>query len=505
MKKVDLESRFKNNILFVGIILIFIIGSWLRIEGILTRSFAFTYDVGRDLIEVGKIVNFHTIPLIGQTTGLAGLFYGPWWNYILTLPFAISGGDPQGVALFIALTGITVFLTGFWLGKKIGGIFLSIALGTLLCVSPAMIGLSAQIWSPNIAPVLIIAILGLLYPIFKNDSLSNGIVSGILGFLLGLLLDAEIVFAGLLIVSIVITLAVVLRKKLLTKNAVFIVIGFFITLLPRIIFEFRHHFIMTKTLLAPSHSGTSLHFFPSIPTIKSISQLFFSTFTDTFVRGNYWISGVVVILTVCSYLFFFNKANQIEKQFTVLNIVAFFVFFILLCFYGGPVYGHFIIGLPLFFVFFVAIGFNLAKKGFGQTNAAAVALALFALAVFNPIERISSIGQPLWEGNAAVYRNQLAVIDYVYQDARGKDFNYIVYTPAVIDYTYQYLTKWYGKKKYGYVPESKTQKLFYVILEPDYELPSRLVDWLKLREGDGQVIKNTLVKGGIRVQRRIRK
>ncbi|MGE5042387.1 MAG: hypothetical protein ACM3IJ_05810, partial [Candidatus Levyibacteriota bacterium] len=68
----------KSILLFYGFLaLVFLIGFYLRAVGIFSNSFAFTYDVGRDLLEVQKIVSAHKIPLIGQTTGLGGLFYGP--------------------------------------------------------------------------------------------------------------------------------------------------------------------------------------------------------------------------------------------------------------------------------------------------------------------------------------------------------------------------------------------------------------------------------------------
>ena len=76
-----------------------LVGAFLRLQGVFTNSFAFTYDVGRDMLALSAIVHLHKIPLIGATTGLPGIFYGPWWYYMLTPFFIIFSGSPQGIAL----------------------------------------------------------------------------------------------------------------------------------------------------------------------------------------------------------------------------------------------------------------------------------------------------------------------------------------------------------------------------------------------------------------------
>ena len=119
-----------------------------------------------------------------------------------------------------------------------------------------------------------------------------------------------------------------------------------------------------------------------------------------------------------------------------------------------------------------------------------------------PLELISSFKKPVWEGNAAVYRNQVNVIDHVYKNAKGNKFKFIVYTPPVHDYTYRYLFSWYGQKSYGYLSNDKDAKYLFVIIEPDYEYPSRVTDWLEIRKNDGKTIEEEKLKGGIIVQTR---
>ena len=107
----------KNTKIFLTIIII--IGIVLRLLPILNNNFPLTYDIGRDLLELKRITETGDLPLIGPTTGLRGLFYGPWWYYMLLPAFYVSSGNPKGVELFLVLIGLLTILIGFLLGKKI--------------------------------------------------------------------------------------------------------------------------------------------------------------------------------------------------------------------------------------------------------------------------------------------------------------------------------------------------------------------------------------------------
>src|SRR5205085_2870627 len=137
------------------------------------NSFAFTFDVGRDMLALFNIVHLHKIPLIGAIAGGApsagiGIFYGPWWYYFLTPFFVIFSGDPRGIAFTMSLIGILVIIFGFILGKKLGGNILGIYISSLISISPNLISLSSQIWNPNISPLFVIMVLLVIYQILKE-------------------------------------------------------------------------------------------------------------------------------------------------------------------------------------------------------------------------------------------------------------------------------------------------------------------------------------------------
>src|SRR3989344_3188408 len=170
------KARFKSMkkiFIFFGLLIIVIIGSWLRLSGILSNSFAFTYDVGRDMLAVENIVINHKIPLIGQTTGIEGIFYGPWWYYMLSIPFLVVSGNPQGIAFFMAIIGIITILLSYIVGKKIGGVFLGIIFSCFISFSSLMVSSSMQIWNPNPIPFFVLLVFLILYELSFDSKYKN--------------------------------------------------------------------------------------------------------------------------------------------------------------------------------------------------------------------------------------------------------------------------------------------------------------------------------------------
>jgi 4-amino-4-deoxy-L-arabinose transferase-like glycosyltransferase len=503
MSKIFLLNKFflknKKNLVFILLIIIFLSGFYLRIGGVLSSSFAFTYDVGRDMLQLSQIVNDHKIPLIGPTTGLAGLYYGPWWYYILTPAFVVTNGNPQGIAFFMVLTGLLTIYTGYLLGKKIGGEVLGIVICSFLALSAGMVGFSTQIWNPNIIPPLLILLLLLLVFLKEKSSI---LLSIWIGFVLGLIFDSEIVFGVLLVGGFTLSYLYLFRKNTLSISLVFIALGFIFTLLPRIFFEFRHQFVMVQSFLNPREESQRVfeltNFFSAIP---DRAGTIIVQFGDTFGLG-VQTSIILLIGLAAAWIFLKKEAKKKESELFYVSVILISVFVIGSSFFARAVWSHYLVGLPVLYIVVVSLVLVFLSRRYLFISI----IAFFVLLVLStkPEQRISDFKNPNWEGNAAVYRNQVSVVDYIYKDANGKSFNYIAYTPVVYDFTYQYLFDWYGKKKYGTNPSKNTKNLFYLIIEPDPGYEGRIKDWLKVREGDGNVIKEEVVKGGVKVQTRVR-
>ena len=492
-------------LIFFILLTILAIGSWLRLGGIISNSFAFTYDVGRDMLAVQDIVVNHKISLIGQTTGIEGIFYGPWWYFILSVPFFISSGNPQGIAFFMGAIGISTILLGYIVGRKIGGVFLGIIVATFISFSPVMVSTSSQIWNPNPIPFFVLLVFLMLYMISfgAKHKTSNAKYLLFLGFLLAIIIDMEIIFGILFFLGICISLVFIFRKNLRIKEILFFVLGILFVFSPRIIFEIRHDFLMTKALVIVFNNGfmsaKNFSIFDALP--DRLGSLL-SLWNVTLSGDNRVVGFILIMFIFLSLIVFYKKIENIQKQFIKIILIVIATFLIGITFFNQAIWSHYLVGVPVFYILLISLVINQIRIVLRKSWIIFFILFVLFWINLNPMQVLSNISKPLWEGNSAVYRNQVAVVDYVYNDAEGKDFKYIVYTPAVHDYPYRYLFSWYGKKKYGYVPVQKNTELLYVILEHDYDLPFRLKDWLRDREGDGIVQKEKVVKGGVIVQTR---
>lgn len=488
---------FSKKTLFI-FLFIFVVGSYLRLGGVFTNSFAFTYDVGRDMLAVQKMLAEQKPLLIGPTTGLEGIFYGATWYYILTMPFLLFGGNPQGLALFMAVVGILCVFFAFLVGKRIDGEFLGLVFAALIAVSPNMIGISGQIWSPNLVPLFLFPSLIITILFITKKTLSK-IQALVLGISLGFLMDMGFVFGVLYLVAFAISGAIFsFRHKILKIEFFFIIIGIFFTFLPRILFEIRHQFLMTNSFLRFITGETPVEkplFL--IHAMENRSRIFFDTFSDSILSGNKLLGVIFLALVVFLLFIFFKKLKKLEKEVLFFSTTIIFVYFVALTLFPHDIFAHYLIGVPIFFLLVVSMAINVLRR---RSKLAAVGVTVFIILVNINVPNLLSAFSPSWEGNAAVYRNQLATIQYVYIKANNQPFNYIAYTPTVHDFTYRYLFSWYGKTHYGYFPSIKKEKQFFVVMEPDHERPSRLTQWLEIRKGDGKILSEEVVKGGIKVQ-----
>ncbi len=69
-----------------------------RVQGLL----GFYYDQGRDGLVIWDLIHQGKMFLIGPTTGLAGVFLGPFYYYLIAPFYFLGKGDPAYPAVFLA-------------------------------------------------------------------------------------------------------------------------------------------------------------------------------------------------------------------------------------------------------------------------------------------------------------------------------------------------------------------------------------------------------------------
>ncbi|MDE2025786.1 MAG: hypothetical protein KGJ07_04795 [Patescibacteria group bacterium] len=480
--------------------IIFLFGMYIRLQSSLSGTFAFTYDVGRDMLQLAQIIETHKLPLIGPTTGLPGLFYGPWWYYLLLPAFIIAQGNPIGVAVFMNLVGGVAILCAYVLGKEMENSKLGLFFAGLVAFSSATISASQQIWNPNIADLFVVLVLLLLILLYKK---SLGYISYFfLGLLLAMTIDSEVVFGLLYTAGVILSMVLLLRKKVSRGGVLFMLLGAFIIFSPRMFFEVRHHFVMTTHIVQMLH-GSQPSGLPPVSFLHNFLQrvvIFWDSWN--FALNSFWpltVLSFIAIIMSLQQIFSIKKQTSVEFVAKLFGIV-FLVFFVGVLVFQHDIFSHYLVALPVYFLLWSGLAFYLLLKRYFKGLVLSGILVLLVVILCNPVAFVQSFFAPVWVGDVSVYRNQVHAVDYIYQKAQGKPFRYETYTPARIDYEYQYLFAWYGKDKYKYTPVGQAPLVFF-IFETD-ENQGGAWYWKVAREKSSRMTDRIVLPGGITVQTR---
>ena len=472
-----------------------ITGLFIRLEGTLGGYFAMTFDQGKDLLALHSIVIDHKFTLIGSSAGIDGTFHGVWWYWFLSPFFYIFGGDPKLLLVVFGIFCASAILVAYVLGATLKNSRLGLICAGLVTFSSFYIGTASQLWHPNAVTVFVLLFLW----VFGRYLLSNGSFFWV-GVFSGLIFEFQLAFGIFFIPSFI--LALIINRSIPKIRDIGLGIGgCLLWMLPRFLFDLRHGFLQSRALLNfllhPILRHTSLSL---VARFQDRTETFFNLFKNAFARDNPFIAWGLLLIIVIFLIFYLRRESARLKKLVFIVVTQIFLLFIITSLYPNVLWDYYLIGFPSLFL--PILGLSLYR--FAQVYKRVGWLLILGLLFFNFSPQIY-LNPTIWEGDASVYKNQIAVVDGIYKEAGVSEFNVSVYSPSVIDYTYQYLFLWYGKAKYNYMPSrDKIKKTVFFIIEPDRWNPILKEAWLRDRNGDGTIVWQRRFAGGIEVEKRIR-
>lgn len=473
---------------------IFTLSAYLKIFPVLNNNFPFTMDQARDMLDIRAIVELRKPTLIGPTTSINGVFLGPFYYYFNLLPYIFFSGDPAALTYWniawYMIASILLFVF-FYKENKIFGFLSSI----IFLMAPSLFYSSRYFWSANPMPYMtVFYFLSILNLLRKT----NYINASLIGLISGASMQIEAAFGVLFLPFFVLFGAV---KRVGVKYIFFSIAAFFATLLPQIIFELRHGFLMSKTFFSEI-SGKSQILGDKL-TIDQVFLNHLQSFTQ-FLSGEFQIpailSTMLLIASIIYLTYIRNKLCKLEKNLFFLSIGFILFAFIFYMLYSFPLKGWYLLGLhiPYIFLFSLFLSEIFKQKFFRVLVVLFLTFSFFATFTdqsrFIQTENFRSLDK-------STLRNEIEVIDWVYIKANSEGFKAYNYIPSVYDFPYQYLYWWHGGKKYGYHPETLTyldgvpeyiqdsekfltkkrapdDSTIFLIYEPDEESKERLFAWL---------------------------
>ncbi|MBU0572425.1 glycosyltransferase family 39 protein [Patescibacteria group bacterium] len=500
-KKSTTKEAKAHPVIYICLFLVLLIALFVRVyrtEALL----GFYYDQGRDAMVIWRLWQDHKFFMIGPVTGLAGIFLGPFYYYLIAPFYLISGGDPVLPAVFLAFLSTIAIYFLYLLGKefqdRITGLIAAVIAGFSYYI------VLAGRWLSNPTPILLTSVLLLLsmWKIVKGESKKWWIA---IALLIGISLHFEAASA-VFYLPMILVFAVWQKKNFPDKKVFLISSAAFIgTLFPQIFFNFRHENILFngfKETFVEQESfklsfqqvlGTRLNYFWAVFHSKILPGL------ETWVLV---ISAIVLGISI-------ERKKEFNRN--ALTLLAIFIGIPMLGFIffqgnSGNIYDYYMTGyyLPIILLFSMGLA-KLLKTNLGKL----IILIFFFLFFTRNGEFVKNHIAAGFDGPTHItLGNELQAVDWIFEDAKGKgQFNVDVYVPPVIPHSYDYLFLWQATKRCGdslcEMNLVEQVSLLYTLYEEDPPHPERLEAWLARQKGIGEVEEESSF-GGITVQRRKR-
>jgi hypothetical protein len=429
MKKAKITAIMKRMKWLYAIFIIAI--SIIPLRSVILGGIPFWYDPARDMLLAQN--NLQKLTLIGPPGGIPGIFYGPYWIWLLSWPMVFSK-DPRSVVLLaITIPFLILFPFILWRMKKLLGlpaIFIILALFIInynnyltFPWSPYLISLVilALMYLVSIrAPVILIGVVAALAP---NFNFSFGIV---------------VVFGTLVYVLLT-------DWKKLPK----FLMGACLVYLPFFIFEVRHDFLQIRafwdTFLNSALYNTAAVGQIGIPKSEILTRVLtvpaemLHLPLETFGK----LGIVLVVLGVIKGLL---KERMVWLSGCILGSL-FFIYHST----KNPIWPYQFIGVET--IFLVVLGLLLSKSRM-------LSIIIGAWVIWLMLGILANFVNPLIPNYLALptLASKENIARQVIADAASRPYTVFAYSPAIYTYEYDYLFGWLAKN------HSTSDGLVYLII-----------------------------------------
>jgi len=491
----------------------------LTLPSIISGNFTFVFDMGRDQLWTRNMVELKRPTLIGPWGSIAGVFFGPLWFYLLSIPYLIFNGDPRAAVLLPLASNLAAMIIGWKVLHRYNHPQAADFFAILYGVSPAVVGLSSFAFHANLLPLATLLFFLGLYNFYRSLFINHK--SSFVGLYLSSLMASLsfhlepaagvmlTIFFGLWVIGTIISNKVKINHSFI-RLFIYSFIVFVIPFLPQFIFELRHDFIQTKSLTAyfqgknPSLMGElALDQRVTERITKMAGTLTHSLFPTESTSGKWIIFSAFILLAVI-YLTKKIKERQNDFSHYFLLFTIYFLLFHYLAYtflFRAELKNWYLSGfIPLYILSMSLMLEDIKHRSKTYGNLIIIFTVIIVYISINPVQRFFKAKDPISPENLGA---QMDVVDWIYKDAVAKSqpFAVYTYTPPVYDYHYEYLLWWKGTRKYNLLPaefsyrpgetsysQYKTEfmskqwkpedaKLIYLIIEPD-SLAKRLTGWM---------------------------
>lgn len=472
-------TKIKNN--WLVIVTIFV-AFYLRTFRLYENLF-FGWEQGRDFLKYGEILS-GDIVLVGPKTDIAGIFHGAL-SYYLYLPlYILLRGSPYLVLLTLILLNVLSIYLLYKLTEKIFNPRIAYLASVFYALSYSSVIYSRWLIHTNLVPALVIIS---LYSVVHSIKQQKFLLIFAISFSVALHLSIQM-SATLLIIFLIFYLKYKPKyNKKLFLGSIFAMLLF---ISPFIIFDVKNAGISRNAAITYLQNPK-----------EEISRA--STF-DEFkneLRDNIYPNNLEISLGIFMFALAFLTLNKSRNTYLIISLLLVMPLVYYLTSFK-PLRHFYVYLSPILSIFLAIFIIKLSR------NSKAIAILILGSIIYGNLTTVfkrlpESEGNFIHHAQRTYLKDEISLIDYVYQDAQGNNFTYNYYSvPYWQPQAWEYLFKSYGKNKYGYEPIINTRtEVFYVLYEPDETQPLYQENWLK-ELNKQSVILNTHKSGKLTAEKR---
>jgi hypothetical protein len=489
----------------------FVLPFLMALQKVLTGDIAFWYDPARDFLSAWN--NLDKLTLIGPTSGIPGIFYGPYWIWLLSIGLLFSK-DPQVVILLVITLPYFILLPLIlWSMRKVFDI-LTLSVLWLLFMFSTGLQYATNPWNPYPAALLLMILISILvHTDFYKKGYKKYIKILAAGIVSGLILNFHIsfglgVFIGTLLFLFVYQGYYIIRQKtgkLNLQTATLVIctflIGIILTFTPFILFEARHGFNQIHTALKVFTSNGSVVSIKGLSDAQIIQK--FIEVPATLLKISLFYSTLLLILS-CVFLIYYYLKKQIiftlhEGKLLLLLISILFSVLTLYLTSKNPVWAYHFIGVEILFLLFIGI---VVKKNILLKTL----LVIWTIVI--TISQIPTLKNNLYQHSVsgASIAGEKRIVQTIKDDAKVHPYTVFAYSPSIYMYEYSYLFKWLAQKDVPYDPGSISANAETIYLIVPTTLDGKVTDFIHNRtpERNYKTVKTWQNVEGTTILKRLR-
>lgn len=427
-------NTFKKQIPKIVLILILIIAGYLRLYRI--RDYmGFLGDEGRDVLVVKRMIVDHDFTLLGPITSVGLMHLGPIYYYFM-IPFLWATNlDPVGPAIMVAMFSLGTILLIWQTCREFINLKCAGIASLLYALSPFVITHAHSSWNPNILPFwALLFIYSLLKVLVDKKSI------WLFGAGISLGVSLQLHYLALIFIPILGASLLILKFKVTKSGLYLLILGWLSVFFPFILFEFKHKFINSLTVLQfTTRTGTSKTF--GLTT-------FFPRIWDLSVRL-FWRPLVVedkmyaILLLLCTlgfigYAIVKKNSKIISRPALLLLIIWYAVGLGILSFYTGNIYDYylmFVLPLP-FIIVGIALSY-ISQRYWGKiiTGVLILVISYYQLK-YTPIAK---------EPNRLAFQAK-QIADFILTQTNSEPYNFAMIAGQNSDHAYRYFLEIDGRR-----------------------------------------------------------